>query len=91
MNTLRRVAAAAGVDVEDVYGPAKIAEARKHQKKRVVVGNRGYDLALDLPKSYSVLQALAPDDLSAELDRIFRESVRETVGAVEQWAAWGQR
>jgi conjugative relaxase-like TrwC/TraI family protein len=88
---LSRVAAAAGVDLDTVYGADAVAEARKHAKKRVTVGNRGYDLELDVPKSYSVLQAVAPDELSTELDRIFREATRETVAAVEQWAAWGQR
>lgn len=88
---LSRVAAAAGVDLAGVYKTEDIDEARKHASKRVVVGNRGYDLELDVPKSYSVLQAVAPDALSADLDRVFREAARETVGAVEQWAAWGQR
>ncbi|WP_146148256.1 MobF family relaxase [Glycomyces artemisiae] len=88
---LSRVAAAAGIDLDVVYGEAKVAEAHKHQAKRVTVGNRGYDLVVDVPKSYSVLQAIAPEELAQQLDAIFRESVRETVGAVETWAAWGQR
>lgn len=88
---LSRVAAAAGIDLDAVYGEQQVAEARKHANKRVTIGNRGYDLVVDVPKSYSVLQAIAPDELAAQLDAIFRESVRETVGAVETWAAWGQR
>ncbi|WP_335992352.1 MobF family relaxase [Glycomyces sp. MUSA5-2] len=88
---LSRVAAAAGINLADVYGAKQVAEARKHANKRVTVGNRGYDLVVDVPKSYSVLQAVAPDELAQQLDAIFRESVRETVGAVEEWAAWGQR
>lgn len=91
VTVLATVAAAAGIDLDAVYGAEAVAAAREYQDQRIVVGNRGYDLELDMPKSYSVLQAIAPDPLASDLDRIFRECVRETVGAVETWAAWAQR
>ncbi|GGK10572.1 hypothetical protein GCM10010123_45700 [Pilimelia anulata] len=86
---LERVAAAAGIDLAEVYDGAQLAAAREHADARVVVGNRGYDLTLDLPKSYSVLVGLADEQLAAQLEDAYLAAVRETVAAVEQWAGYG--
>ncbi|HKT00696.1 MAG TPA: MobF family relaxase, partial [Rugosimonospora sp.] len=88
---LDRIAAAAGVDLADVYAPEDLALARKHAAARVRVGNRGYDLTLDLPKSYSVLVGLAPAGLARHLEDAYLDAVRETVTAMEGWAGYGMR
>ena len=88
---LQRVADAAGITLDDVYQADELAAARKHKDARVVVGNRGYDLTLDLPKSYSVLTAMADPETAAQLEDVYLDAVRETVGAVQQWAGYGMR
>jgi conjugative relaxase-like TrwC/TraI family protein len=57
-----------------------MAEGRRYADSRVRVGNRGYDLTLDLTKTYSIAVALAGEHLS--------EALRETFGAMEGWAAY---
>ncbi len=88
---LQRVADAAGIALDDVYEADELAVAREHADARVVVGNRGYDLTLDLPKSFSVLTAMADPETAAELEDVYLDAVRETVGAVQQWAGYGMR
>ncbi|MEV4245869.1 MobF family relaxase [Streptosporangium canum] len=87
----RKLARAAGVDLARVYDADQLAEARRWRNARVRVGNRGYDLTLDMPKSVSVLYGLADPQVSAVVDRVFAESVVETVAAVQGWVAYGQR
>lgn len=88
---LDRVARAAGVAVDVAYNDEEVATARAFADERIVVGNRGYDLTVDVPKSFSVLHALADEDLAVKLDSAFRDSMRETVAAVEEWTGWAQR
>lgn len=88
---LQRVADAAGITLDDLYEADELAAAREHKNARVVVGNRGYDLTLDLPKSYSVLTAMADPETAAQLEDVYLDAVRETVGAVQQWAGYGMR
>lgn len=85
---LAEVADAAGVALEDVYGADELAAARQYEGWTVPNGNRGYDLVLDLPKSYSALMALADPATAAELEEMFLEAARETVAAVEGWCAY---
>jgi hypothetical protein len=73
---LERVAAAAGVRLDDLYDADGLAVAREHAGARVVVGNRGYDLTLDLPKSYSVLTAMADPELAGELEDVYLDADR---------------
>ncbi|MEU4540432.1 MobF family relaxase [Streptosporangium sp. NPDC023825] len=87
----RRLAKAAGVDLAAVYDSEQLAEARRWREARVRVGNRGYDLTLDLAKSVSVLHGLGDPVASAVVDEVFTASVIETVGAVQEWVAYGQR
>ncbi|HEY9372301.1 MobF family relaxase [Streptomyces sp.] len=82
------LAAAAGVDVKQVYGGGEAAEAAAHADARVRVGTRGYDVTLDLSKSYSVAVALAGEELAEALRETFLEAARETVAAMESWAAY---
>ena len=88
---LERVAKAVGVALESVYGAGHLAYARRHAHDREVVGTRGWDLTLDVPKSVSALYALSDEDTSRRVEEAFLTSVRETVGEVEGWIARGQR
>jgi conjugative relaxase-like TrwC/TraI family protein len=91
VSDLQRIADAAGVDLAEVYPAADLDLARAHADRRVRVGNRGYDLTLDLPKSYSVLTALAAPELARELEDVYLDAVRETVSAMQGWAGYGMR
>ncbi|MFR9758179.1 MobF family relaxase [Streptomyces sp. TR06-5] len=82
------LADAAGIDSASLYGPSELAEARRFADARIRIGNRGYDLTLDLPKSYSALFALADPRFAAELEEAFLEAARETVAAVEDWTVY---
>ncbi|WP_181449333.1 MobF family relaxase [Nonomuraea aridisoli] len=88
---IEQLADTAGVDLAQVYGAQELAYARKWRDARVRIGNRGYDLTLDVSKSVSVLYGLADRSFAAELEDVFADAVTETVAAVETWAAYGQR
>lgn len=83
-----RLADVAGIDVADLYEEGHLVEARAHAGARVRVGNRGYDMTLDLPKSYSALFGLAAPGVAAELRATYLEAARETVAALEDWAVY---
>ncbi|MFI6889939.1 MobF family relaxase [Streptosporangium canum] len=87
----RKLARASGIDLAQVYDADQLAEAWRWRNARVRIGNRGYDLTLDMPKSVSVLYGLADPQVSAVVDRVFAASVVETVAAVQGWVAYGQR
>ncbi|MCX5278261.1 relaxase domain-containing protein [Streptomyces virginiae] len=82
------LAEATGVDLAELYGRAGVVEAREYADARIRVGNRGYDVTLDLSKSYSTAVALAGEEKSEELRAAFIEVARETFGALEGWAAY---
>jgi len=84
-----RIARAAGLELGDIYGKEKVKEASGFADRKVRTGNRGYDLTLDLPKSVSVLWALADPVLAARIEAAFTASVRETLSVVERWAGYG--
>ncbi|GAA1022107.1 hypothetical protein Aple_064670 [Acrocarpospora pleiomorpha] len=89
-----RLADAAGLDLADLYPAEELALTRRWRDARVRVGNRGYDLTLDVTKSLSSLHGLATlsaPQFAAAIKENFAEAVTETVAAVEQWAAYGQR
>ncbi|MFG1949326.1 MobF family relaxase [Nonomuraea sp. NPDC048826] len=88
---IEQVARATGLDVGEAYTADELAGARRWRTGRVRIGNRGYDLTLDVAKSLSVLYGLAGREFAAELEAVFAEAVVETVGAVEGWAAYGLR
>ncbi|MFJ9412478.1 MobF family relaxase [Streptomyces sp. NPDC101393] len=73
VDTVHKLARAAGIDLTAVYGEEAVAFAQEHKDLRVDSRVRGWDLVLDLTKSDSTLDALMPD-----LDeRAFRELVHE--------------
>jgi conjugative relaxase-like TrwC/TraI family protein len=84
-----RLAAAAGLSLEELYGADTVAEARRWMHHHVDVGLRGVDIVLDLPKSISVAWGLASDELADAIEAEWMESVTEAVAALEQWTAYG--
>ncbi|MGV9386190.1 MobF family relaxase [Nonomuraea sp. NPDC003707] len=88
---IEQLARAAGIDLTQVYSVRELAHARKWRDAKVRIGNRGYDLTLDVSKSVSVLYGLADQTFAGELEDVFAAAVAETVTAVEKWAAYGQR
>ncbi|MFI6705376.1 MobF family relaxase [Nonomuraea sp. NPDC050478] len=88
---LEQLARAASVDLAEVYEPEALAYARQWRDARVRIGNRGYDLTLDVTKSMSLLAGIAQPDLAARLEDIVVDAAFETVAAVEQWVGYGQR
>ncbi|MFD9691338.1 MobF family relaxase [Kitasatospora sp. NPDC059088] len=91
IDAVEDIAAAAGLDVAELYDADELALARKHRDDRVSVRNAGYDLTLDLPKSYSALFGVADDVLAAELEGVFLQAARETFGAFEGWTGYTMR
>ncbi|MFI6579365.1 MobF family relaxase [Nocardiopsis sp. NPDC050513] len=86
---LEAIAEAAGVDPGLVWEAGELEAARSHAEDRVRVGNRGYDLVLNMPKSVSLAFALTDEQTAAEIEEIYLESVSETVADVEGWVAYG--
>ncbi|ADD43275.1 TrwC relaxase [Stackebrandtia nassauensis DSM 44728] len=83
------IAAKAGVELADSYPASTLATAWANANRTIRIGNRGFDLTLDMPKSFSIVQALAPEPVATQLDAVFQEAVRETVAALETWTAYG--
>ncbi|MDP4504045.1 MobF family relaxase [Nonomuraea turcica] len=86
-----RLAAAAGLDLDALYDADRLEAARAHRDARVQVGNRGYDVTLDLPKSVSVWYGLADPELAQGIEDAFAQAVADTVAAIERWAGYGIR
>ncbi|MER6314352.1 MobF family relaxase [Streptomyces sp. NPDC001581] len=84
-----RLAAAAGLALDELYGADTVAEARKWMRHHVDVGLRGVDITLDLPKSISAAYGLAGAELAARIEEAWLASVTEAVHALEEWAAYG--
>ena len=82
----------AGVEVptpDQVYDKDVLAFARDHRDERVRVDQRGTDVVLDLPKSVSVLYALADANTAGVIEAEYMAAVTETITALEGWAAYG--
>lgn len=86
-----KLADAAGADVRAVYGEAEFIEALRHEHDHVVIGNRGYDLTINLPKPFSILFAYADGDFARDIEDVFLQALRETITAGEDWTAYGMR
>lgn len=85
---LDAIATAANVALDDVYPFDDVDQAREYAGKRVRTGNRGYDLVLDLGKTYSAAVGLAPPELAVALEQVFLQAAGETVEAVESWVSY---
>ncbi|MFI6498725.1 MobF family relaxase [Nonomuraea typhae] len=91
IHDVEQLAEAAGLDLAQIYDGAELASARKWRDAMVRVGNRGYDLTLDVTKSVSVLFALTEPVFAAAIEDVFAAAVTEIVTAVEGWTGYGQR
>ncbi|GAA1376634.1 MobF family relaxase [Streptomyces beijiangensis] len=85
---VEKLADATGINLQELYGRPQVTEAREYADARIRVGNRGYDVTLDLSKTYSVAVGLAGEHQSEALRGTFLEAARETFGAMEGWAAY---
>ncbi|MDQ0689007.1 conjugative relaxase-like TrwC/TraI family protein [Streptomyces achromogenes] len=88
VTTLHKLARAAGISLDDVYGETELATARENKDLRVDDRVRGWDVVLDLPKSDSVVQGLM-DLLPAEkLRELVHQAKDETFRQMERWAGY---
>lgn len=88
LDTLHRLARAAGLDLADVYGATELAEARTHEADRVDVRVRGWDVVADLPKSVSTVFALMPKADEADLRALVHQAKREAFAELERWIGY---
>lgn len=85
----KALAAAADIDLQDVFGAETMAEAELYHGQHIRVGNRGYDMVIAVPKSVSEAWALARPDLAGELHQLFLDCVTEGFDALEkEWAGY---
>jgi len=89
VDTLHRLARAAGIDLADVYGAQELAEAYAHADERVDVRVRGWDVVTDLPKSDSVVQALMGSLDGREFRALVHQARREAFAEFERWIGYG--
>jgi hypothetical protein len=80
---LERLAAAGVVDLADVYPEEVLRHAKAHRNDRVTAGKRGFAVHLNVPKSVSVLYAIAGPDTAAAIEAEYLAAVGETVTAIE--------
>ncbi|MCY1677033.1 MobF family relaxase [Streptomyces sp. NPDC048212] len=88
VTTLHKLARAAGLSLDDVYGQTELAEAREHADQRVDDRVRGWDLMLDVPKSDSVLPGLMSEADEREYRDLVHRATRETIREVERWVGY---
>ncbi|MDN3262890.1 MobF family relaxase [Streptomyces sp. CSDS2] len=84
VETVRKLARAAGVDLEAVYGRDAVEFAAEHKDLRVDSRVRGWDLVLDLTKSDSTLDGLMPDLDERTYREIVHQAKDETLRMAEQ-------
>ncbi|ASR00802.1 hypothetical protein CGL27_48970 (plasmid) [Streptomyces sp. 11-1-2] len=88
VGTLHKLARAAGLSLDDVYGERELAEAREHADARVDDRVRGWDLMLDLPKSDSVLPGLMSEADAREYRDLVHQAKVDTIRQVERWVGY---
>ncbi|WP_149552823.1 MobF family relaxase [Streptomyces marokkonensis] len=89
VDSLHRLARAAGLALEDIYDAGRLAEARAHEGERVSIRIRAYDLVADLPKSDSTLWALLAGRHEKEFRALVHQAKREAFAQLEQWIGYG--
>lgn len=88
VHTLHKLARAAGLSLQDVYGETELAEAREHADQRVDDRVRGWDLMLDLPKGDSVLSGLMPEVDERQFRGLVHQAKADTIREVERWIGY---
>ncbi|MFD0386486.1 MobF family relaxase [Streptomyces stramineus] len=89
VDSLHRLARAAGLDLDDIYDAGELAEARAHEGERVNVRMRAYDVVADLPKGDSVLWALLAEQDEAGFRELVHQAKREAFAQLEEWIGYG--
>ncbi|MET8451661.1 MobF family relaxase [Streptomyces sp. NPDC005209] len=89
VDSLHRIARAAGIALEDIYDADELAEARAHEGERVSVRIRAYDVVADLPKSDSTLWALLAERHEKQFRDLVHQAKREAFAELEQWIGYG--
>ncbi|MFC5724125.1 MobF family relaxase [Streptomyces gamaensis] len=89
VDTLHRIARAAGLDLADVYDAAELAGARAHQDERVSVRVRAYDLDTDMTKGDSVLWAMLAERDEQGFRQLVHQAKREAFSQLEKWIGYG--
>ncbi|MCX4792626.1 AAA family ATPase [Streptomyces sp. NBC_01221] len=89
VTTLHKLARAAGLSLDDVYGETELADAREHADQRVDDRVRGWDLMLDLPKSDSILPGLMGEADEREFRDLVHQAKADTIREVERWIGYG--
>jgi conjugative relaxase-like TrwC/TraI family protein len=88
VQTLHKLARAAGVDLTDVYGESELATAWEHKDARIDSRVRGWDLVLDLPKSDSLLAGLMSEADEKTYRALVHQAKDETLCALEDWVGY---
>ncbi|MEU1895654.1 MobF family relaxase [Streptomyces pristinaespiralis] len=88
VDSLHRIARVAGIDLADVYGADELAKAHAHEKDRVNVRVRAYDIVADLTKSASTLWALLGPDKEADFRALVHAAKREAFAELERWVGY---
>ncbi|NYV74528.1 MobF family relaxase [Streptomyces sp. UH6] len=88
VQTLHKLARAAGVDLTDVYGESELATAWAHKDMRIDSRVRGWDLVLDLPKSDSLLAGLMSEADEKTYRALVHQAKDETLRALEGWIGY---
>ncbi|MYW05521.1 relaxase domain-containing protein [Streptomyces sp. SID3343] len=77
------LARAAGLDLDVVYGADRVATAMQWASAKVTIGNMGFDVTLECPKTLSVVAGTAPTALGKALRDTYMEAARESVAYLE--------
>ncbi|MFE2045945.1 MobF family relaxase [Streptomyces sp. NPDC059477] len=88
VTTLHKLARAAGISLDDVYGETELAMAWEHKDRRVDDRVRGWDIVLDLPKSDSVVQALMGEIPAEDLRQLVHQAKTDTFRQIERWVGY---
>ena len=92
-----RIARAAGLDLHRIYATRGsdqsrlVLRAMRFVGRKVDVRRAGYDLTFSAPKSVSVLAALAPEPVAAQLRAAHAAAVDDTLAWLERSTAYAVR
>ncbi|WP_237291739.1 MobF family relaxase [Streptomyces sp. Sge12] len=88
VETLHKLARAAGLDLADIYGETELESAWTNKDLRTDSRVRGWDLVLDLPKSDSVLAGLMGELDDAAFRQLVHRAKTDTFRQLERWIGY---
>ncbi len=91
LDPLQKVATSAGVDLDRLYGPGRVAIAHAQSEVKVDVRRAGADGAISAPKTVSLLWAFGDPEVSEQVLAAHRAAVTEAVKHLERYAAHALR